>query len=253
MHYSINTAEMRIGVTARTVLRFRVNVALVKFGYMLENPRMPRYSFNNSMPYSVGELSSDKPAAAENQQERLIKIGWITGFVDGEGCFSINFIKQPDRDKRKGYKTGFQVAHEFAVTQGARSVESLHVLQEFFGVGAVYINKRYDNHKEHMYRYCVRKRSDLIQTIVPFFMKYQLRTAKQGDFLKFAECLRRLETDSHLDRKGLTEIVLIAETMNHRRPRSEIIRILRDYTPNADDLFVGEDIVRAAWRHAGWV
>jgi hypothetical protein len=28
-------------------------------------------------------------------------------------------------------------------------------------------------------------------------------------------------------------------------------RILRDYTPNADDLFVGEDIVPSAWRHAG--
>jgi hypothetical protein len=29
---------------------------------------------------------------ADNQQERLI--GWITGFVDGEGCFSIGFVKQ---------------------------------------------------------------------------------------------------------------------------------------------------------------
>jgi len=34
---------------------------------------------------------------ADNQQERLIKIGWIVGFVDGEGCFSINFIKQNDK------------------------------------------------------------------------------------------------------------------------------------------------------------
>src|SRR5580692_9655684 len=154
---------------------------------------MLRYSLYNEdqireadLPESYG---SDNHSAADNQQERLIKIGWITGYVDGEGCFSINFIKQSDRDKRKGYKTGFQVAHEFAVTQGARSVDSLHMLKEFFGVGAIYINKRYDNHKEHMYRYCVRKRCDLIQTIVPFFMKYQLRTAKQRDFLKIAECL----------------------------------------------------------------
>src|SRR5579863_6817521 len=106
---------------------------------------------------SVPSSGSDNPTAAENQQERLIKIGWITGFVDGEGCFSINFIRQPDRVNRKGYRTGFQVAHEFAVTQGAKSVDSLRSLMKFFGVGAVYINKRYDNHKEHMYRYCVRK------------------------------------------------------------------------------------------------
>jgi len=176
---------------------------------------------------------SDKSTAAENQQERLVKIGWITGFVDGEGCFSINLIRQPDRVNRKGYKTGFQVAHEFAVTQGARSVESLHMLMKFFGVGAVYVNRRYDNHKEHVYRYCVRKRSDLLQAIVPFFKQYPLRTSKKSDFLKFAQCLDLMETEIHLTKSGLIQIVEIAQTMNHRKARTEIIRILRDYTPNA--------------------
>ena len=218
---------------------------------MLENPCIPRYSFGKPPSDSVSEPGSDNPADAENQQERLIKIGWITGFVDGEGCFSINFIRQPHRVNRRGYKTGFQVAHEFAVTQGAKSLGCLHALMEFFGVGDVYINRRCDNHKEHMYRYCVRKRSDLVYTIVPFFKQYPLRTSKQGDFLKFAECLRLMETNSHLTRDGLIEMVKIAETMNHCKPRTEIIRILRAYPPNADDLFVGEDTVRAAWRHAG--
>jgi hypothetical protein len=36
MHYSINTADLRIDVTTRTVLRFQESAALVKFGYMLE-------------------------------------------------------------------------------------------------------------------------------------------------------------------------------------------------------------------------
>jgi hypothetical protein len=218
---------------------------------MLEYPCIPRYSFGNQTSNNVCESSSENPSDAGNQQERLIKIGWITGFVDGEGCFSINFIRQPHRNNRRGYKTGFQVAHEFAVTQGAKSVACLQLLMEFFGVGGVYINRRYDNHKEHVYRYCVRKRSDLVYTIVPFFKQYPLRTSKQGDFLKFAECLRLMQADSHLTRNGLIEMVRIAETMNHCKLRTEIIRILRDYTPNTDDLFVGEDIVRAAWRHAG--
>ena len=46
-----------------------------------------------------------------NQQERLIKIGWIKGFVDGEGCFSISLVKQGNRKEnekiRKGYKIGY--------------------------------------------------------------------------------------------------------------------------------------------------
>ena len=60
----------------------------------------------------------DNPTSAGNQQESLIRLGWVIGFVDGEGCFSIGFVRQPDRGSRKGYRTGYQVSHEFAVTQG---------------------------------------------------------------------------------------------------------------------------------------
>jgi hypothetical protein len=58
---------------------------------MLESPWMLRYSLSNGEcvrePDIVDADSSDKSSAADNQQERLIKIGWIVGFVDGEGCF----------------------------------------------------------------------------------------------------------------------------------------------------------------------
>jgi len=176
--------------------------------------------------------SSDNLADAENQQERLIEIGWVTGFVDGEGCFSINFIRQSTRPNRKGYTTGFQVAHEFAVTQGAKSIACLHMLKSFFGVGQVLVNTRYDNHKEHLYRYVVRKRKDLSETIIPFFIQYPMRTSKNLDFLKCAECLTLMMTDQHLIVDGLLRIVGIGETMNRCKPRTDIVRILRDYTPN---------------------
>jgi hypothetical protein len=218
---------------------------------MLENPCIPRYSFDNWTPDRVRESSSDKPSDAENQQERLIKIGWVTGFVDGEGCFSIHFVKQPERADRRGYKTGFQVGHEFAVAQGAKSIACLHLLKEFFGVGGIYVNRRYDNHKEHMYRYSVVRREDLLRVVIPFFQQYPLRTSKQSDFAKFVECMAVIEAKEHLTVRGLLGIVEIVETMNHCKPRTEMIRILRDYTPNTDDLFVGEDIVPSAWRHAG--
>ena len=77
--------------------------------------------------------------SAGNQQERLVRIGWVVGFVEGEGCFSIGFVRQPDRETRRGYRTGYQVSHEFAVTQGARSVKALSELLQFFGVGQILI------------------------------------------------------------------------------------------------------------------
>jgi LAGLIDADG endonuclease len=195
---------------------------------------------------------SDKLAAADNQQERLIKIGWITGFVDGEGCFSIHFVRQPHRQKRRGYTTGFQVGHEFAVVQSARSVECLYMLKRFFGVGEVYLNRRFDNHKEHLYRFSVVRRVDLLQVVIPFFQMHPLRTSKKNDFSNFVKCMRMIEANAHLTVSGLLAIVELAQTMNHRKPRTEMIRILRDYTPNTDD-HVGEDIVPSAWRHAGRV
>ena len=171
---------------------------------------------------------SDNVTSADNQQERLVSIGWIVGFVDGEGCFSIGFVKQPNRGVRKGYKTGYQVVHRFAVTQGVKSIGSLEKLQNFFGVGRIVINKRYDNHKEHLAQYVVNRRSELLETIIPFFEQYKLLTTKQYDFESFKTCIRKMEHDQHLMHSGLIEIIKIAETMNHKKSRSSLIRILRD-------------------------
>ena len=193
---------------------------------------------------------SNKASRADNQQERLVKIGWILGFVDGEGCFSIGFVKQPDRQEtmrvRRGYKTGYQVAHEFAVVQGAKSLPSLHVLKTYFGVGSIYINHRYDNHKEHLYRYSVTRRDDLVNVIIPFFERYGLRTSKKNDFRLFAKCVRLMQQQKHRTRSGIIRIALLTEQMNHKKSRSELIRILRDQTPTTPSLLRGEERVPSA-------
>jgi LAGLIDADG DNA endonuclease family protein len=180
-------------------------------------------------------MRSENPVGAENQQERLLRTGWVVGFVDGEGCFSVGFVRQGDREGRRGYRTGYQVTHEFVVTQGAQSVSCLHELAEFFGVGQVVRNTRYDNHREDLYRYVVRKRSDLLETVIPFFERHPMRSSKQANFEKFAECVRLVAAGRHLKPSGLIEIVELAQTMNRRKPRSELIRILRGHTPDVRD------------------
>src|ERR687896_2656641 len=98
---------------------------------MLENPVYP------ALPRDVrsGVYHGDNVTGADNQQERLIQLGWVTGFVDGEGCFSIGFVRQPSRTGRKGYKAGYQVFHRFVVTQSMASSACLEELRQFFGVG----------------------------------------------------------------------------------------------------------------------
>jgi hypothetical protein len=53
---------------------------------MLESLCIPRY---DSVRYG---WYRDNVLGAGNQQERLIQLGWVIGFVDGEGCFSIGFF-----------------------------------------------------------------------------------------------------------------------------------------------------------------
>lgn len=196
-------------------------------------------------------MRSENISLADNQQERLI--GWILGFIDGEGCFSINFAKQPDRQEvkriRKGYKTGYQISHHFVVSQGKRSLQALEEVKNFFGVGKIYLNRRHDNHKEDMYNYKVANREELIKVIIPFFEQNPLWTAKQNDFLLFAQCVKLMQSDQHLHLEGMIEIAKLTKEMNHKKSREKLIRILRDYTPNSQQI-LREDIVQSAWRHA---
>jgi hypothetical protein len=199
---------------------------------MLETPSIPHYSWD----VRQGVHHSDNMAGADNQQERLIEFrGWVIGFVDGEGCFSIGFVRQPDRAGRRGYTAGYQVFHRFVVTQGERSRICLEELQRFFGVGRIFLNRRHDNHREHLCQYLVGGRADLMETIIPFFHQYPLRTSKRRDFEKFARCMDIVDGGRHLTREGLVQIAEIAQTMNHRKPRHDLIRILRDHTPDVRD------------------
>lgn len=188
--------------------------------------------------YSCMMNHSKKSSRADNQQERLMKIGWIVGFVDGEGCFSIYFVKQSDRQEknriRRGYRSGYQIAHEFVVVQSARSIKSLQQLQQYFGVGGIYLNRRYDNHKENLYRYSVAKREDLLKVIIPFFQTYRLQTSKQKDFSLFVRCMKLIEQGKHLTQEGAILIAQLCEKMNHQRSRTDLIRILRYHTSESE-------------------
>lgn len=135
---------------------------------------------------------SDNLSSAGNQQERLKIAYWIVGFTDGEGTFSVNKIKNPTT------KSGYQIFPEFVITQGEKSLSALQEIQKFFGCGKLYINKRYDNHKEHLYRFCVRSRKDITEKIIAFFKQYRLQTAKRKDFERFCEIIESMNRGDHL-------------------------------------------------------
>ena len=161
-------------------------------------------------------MTGDNPLSADNQQERPGIEQWIVGFVDGEGCFSVPIFKNSTSS------AGWQVQPQFSVVQGARSVHVLHELERFFECGSVVRNGRHDNHREDVYRFGVRRLTDLSKRIVPFFEANPLRTAKRDDFLVFAQIVDRMSRRDHRTVAGLESIAKLTETMN-RRKRSRFL------------------------------
>ena len=162
---------------------------------------------------TIGNMKSSNNALhADKKQERL-NHSWIVGFTDGEGCFTISIIRNTTTS------IGWQVFPEFVISQGEKSKNVLFQIQEFFSCGIVKINRRHDNHREHMYRYCVRSIRELDEIIIPFFDKYQLHTSKRKDFLIFKKVVKIMSKSSKRDDKFLQRISKIVSFMNTKKKR----------------------------------
>ena len=132
---------------------------------------------------------------------------WVTGFVDGEGCFHVGISKHPDMTQ------GIQVLPEFTVVQHERDAQLLHALKTFFGCGVVRVN-----HGDRL-AYRVRSLDHLRERIVPFFLEHPLKSKKQADFTKFSRVLRMMEMGEHLTAEGIVRIREIAAQMNRGHSR----------------------------------
>jgi hypothetical protein len=136
-----------------------------------------------------------------------LEAGWVTGFVDGEGCFHVGINPHGDM------LVGFQVLPEFTVVQHERDAHLLYALKDFFGCGVV---RR--NHADRM-AYRVRGKQHLLERIIPFFVKHPLKSGKRLDFIQFRRVLLKMEAGEHLTDAGIAEIRTLASRMNRGRSR----------------------------------
>ena len=146
---------------------------------------------------------------ADNQQERPSGIAsyYITGFVDGEGCFSVTI------QKSNNVRLGIQIIPEFHVSQHQNRAEVLKEIKRVFGCGYIKANNP-RNPKDMTSVYVVRNLKDLRNKVVPFFKKYPLISIKQHDFEKFAQVVALMGEGKHLEKDGLAKILKLAFSMN---------------------------------------
>jgi hypothetical protein len=117
---------------------------------------------------------------------------------------------------------GWQVQHEFAVTQASPSRSALEYVQNVLGCGRIVEQTRHDNRRASLLRFSVKRRADLMGIVVPFFTERPLRTAKRLDFERFVTALQMMEDGRHRTKEGLALIASITESMN-RQQRSRYL------------------------------
>jgi hypothetical protein len=128
---------------------------------------------------------------------------YITGFVDGEGCFSISF------SKREKMKLGLEIRPSFSVSQHQRSKDIILFLHNHFKCGGVRYSKRDQN-----FKFEVRSIADLVEKIIPHFERYPLMTDKKEQFERFAQICKLVRANQHLSVGGLAKIIALSDEVN---------------------------------------
>ncbi len=128
---------------------------------------------------------------------------YISGYVDGEGCFTISFSK---RDKMN---MGWEVKPSFSVSQNEDRSQVLKIMQRYFDCCTL----RRDYHDKTL-KLETRQIKNLTERIIPHFHKYPLLSAKQKDFELFAKICKLVEKRQHVTKPGLKKIVRLAFRMN---------------------------------------
>lgn len=144
---------------------------------------------------------------------------YITGFIDGEGCFQVSF------SLREKMKYGIEVRPSFSVSQHKISKDIILFIQKFFECGGVRFSK-----KDNNYKFEVRGINDIMRKIIPHFEKYPLMTAKKDEFRRFKEICKLISSNQHLNYDGLTKIINLSPKLNvsgnKKYNRKDLLKII---------------------------
>jgi hypothetical protein len=129
---------------------------------------------------------------------------YIAGYVDGEGCFAVSV------QRNASCRVGFQLVPEFRVSQNDERPEVLELIRERLGCGYIKPNSK----RDRALVLVVRERRALLESVIPFFERVPLLSAKRIEVEKFAHVVRAMASGQHLQPGGFRGLLEIAVTMN---------------------------------------
>ena len=146
---------------------------------------------------------------------------FVTGIVEGEGCFSVSF------NRRKRISVGIETRPSFSISLSKQNLKLLKELREYFGCGAIRFSR-----SDRTYKYETRSVEDIAKKIIPHFERFPLQGDKRKDFEKFQKIVGMVRANLHLNQKKLREIISVAYEMNpsgkRRYKKEDLLRVLSE-------------------------
>lgn len=173
-------------------------------------------SMNWGLSYELKEAFPD--AIPANKEESINKESinnynilvaakeWVAGFSTGESNFFITVQKSKT-------KSGIAISLRFSIAQDMRDLSLLESFIDFFKCGYV---AKYKNRL--VCEFIVTKIDHIVNHIIPFFDKYNIKGSKYVDFLDFKSTALIINNKEHLNQDGigLKKILLLKNKSRDR-------------------------------------
>jgi hypothetical protein len=140
---------------------------------------------------------------------------YISGYIDGEGCFTVSISSRPT------LRVGWEVRPSLSVSQNGDRSEVLLMIQRHFDCGTLRPDR-----SDRTLEWEVRSLPLLTAVVIPHFRRYPLQSGKRRDFELFAEICERMTRGEHHSSAGLKEIVRFAAEMNPSGKRGYLPEVI---------------------------
>ena len=140
---------------------------------------------------------------AGSQRDDVDVPSYISGYVDGEGCFTVSIAPRPT------LLVGWEVRPSISVSQNGDRSEVLLMIQRYFGCGTLRPDR-----SDQTLKWELRSLPLIASVVIPHFHRYPLQSGKRCDFELFADICQRMVRGDHRSATGLGEIVRLAVRMN---------------------------------------
>ena len=145
------------------------------------------------------------PFGKEQIDRKALNPSYVSGFIDGEGCFSISV------GRHKTLKRRSEIRPEFEIELRADDREILERICVTIGTGRMY-DLSYERYGwlPHV-KYKIGGRKDMVKYLFPFLDRYPLQAKKRYDYRIFKKVVLMMERKEHLTDAGYSKILALRD------------------------------------------